>query len=67
MIALNEVSRWCRYRNEVVHAMMTKSYESIESTIHDQVEIGYGLHRQIDACVSQIKKNNQIRKKLNIQ
>lgn len=64
--ALKEIEDWCSYRNEIVHALMNKNLESIESELKVKAELGMKLANFIDSQEKIIKKGNKIRKGINL-
>ena len=53
---LNKVSKWCEYRNEIVHGIFNKDLESLRSGYQSHVEDGYQLGRYIDQQVQKLKE-----------
>lgn len=64
---LEEIEKWCHIRNEYIHALLNKNYESAQEGISEYADMGLKLARKVDSCVKKIKKNNNIRKSFNIQ
>ena len=62
-----ELAQWCETRNQYVHALLNKNYDSLQNGLMQFATKGYGLARQIDNIVKVVKKNNTIRKKFRIQ
>ena len=53
---LNEIDKWCEYRNEIVHGMFNKDLEALRSGYQSHVEEGYKLGRYIDQQVQHLKE-----------
>lgn len=66
LCTIKQIEDWCRYRNEIVHALMNKNLESIESELKTYAEAGMQLANYIDARERIIKKGNKIRKGMNL-
>ena len=64
---LNRISKWCEYRNEVVHAVLNKNLNSLYSELSDRVEDGMALGRIIDKQISAMKRRDNIRKALKLK
>lgn len=62
----NEISNWCAYRNEVIHALLNKSTESLMLELPQQAEHGMELARFMDNQVKKIKKGNYIRRRIKL-
>ena len=68
MDVLNAVDKWRQYRNPLIHALMSKTTETSEITKKICAEEGCDLVRSLDhILVKDFKKDNQLRKKYNIQ
>ena len=63
---IERIEDWCRYRNEIVDALMNKNLESIESELKIYAETGMHLANYIDSQERMIKKGNKIRKGINL-
>ena len=63
---LKDIEDWCKYRNEIVHALMNKNLESIELQLKTQAELGIKLANIIDSQERIVKKGNKIRKGINL-
>lgn len=61
---LKEIREWCDYRNEVIHALMNKSTESVDEKLPDQAIKGMELARYLDSQVKCLKEGNRIRRSL---
>lgn len=66
LCTIKEIEEWCSYRNEIVHALMNKNLESIESELKEKAEVGMRLANNIDSQERMIKKGNKIRKGINL-
>lgn len=66
LCTINDIENWCDYRNEIVHALMNKNLESIESELREKAEEGMRLANFLDAQVKIIKSRNKIRKGINL-
>jgi hypothetical protein len=64
---LNELVVWLKYRNEVMHAAMNKNVVALYQNLPEKVEQGMEYARYIDSQVKILKKNNKIRKALNLK
>ena len=64
---IDRIYEWKDYRNEVIHALMNKSMESLDYGIKDKVDEGMELARFVDGQVRIIKKKNKIREILNLE
>lgn len=65
---LESIETWCKKRNQLVHALLTKNIENLEEILIGLVESGLQYCRDLDAFVSSFKKGrNVIRKQFNIQ
>ena len=65
--ALEDVRKWCDYRNEVIHALMNKNLESLDEQLEEQAIKGMEVARYIDAQIKQLKKGNSIRRSINLK
>lgn len=63
---LHDISEWCNYRNEVIHALLNKNIESLNEELAEQAMEGMKLARYLDAQVAALKKGNVTRKKLGL-
>ena len=63
--ALDGIEQWCKYRNEIVHALLNKRKTDVYSDLHNKAEEGMELARTIDGQIKILKKGNVIRKSAN--
>lgn len=63
---LSDISDWCAYRNEVIHALLNKNTGSLMKELPLQAERGMELARFMDDQVKKLKKGNVIRRKLKL-
>ena len=63
---LDEVDRWRRYRNEVVHAMMNKNIFCLEESLLPCAEEGIRLARELDSIIKVFKTRNRVRKRIDL-
>lgn len=59
---LKMIEAWCKYRNEVVHALMNKNVDSLSSELCDKAIEGMQLANRLDTYVRDMKKGNKVRK-----
>ena len=53
--ALNQIEKWCKYRNEIVHAMFNKDLGDLRWGYEQHVKDGMKLARYIDSQVQSLK------------
>lgn len=53
--ALNQIEKWCKYRNEIIHAMFNKDLEDLRRGYEQHVKDGMKLARYIDSQVQLLK------------
>ena len=53
--ALDHIDKWCKYRNEVVHALFNKDLTDFRKSYEDHVRDGMRIARYIDAQVQRLK------------
>ena len=63
---LIDISNWCAYRNEVIHALLNKNTGSLMQELPMQAERGMELARFMDDQVKKLKKGNVIRRRLKL-
>jgi hypothetical protein len=63
---LKMIEAWCKYRNEVVHALMNKNVDSLRSELRDKATEGMQLANRLDTYVRDMKKGNKVRKSANM-
>lgn len=61
---LQEISEWCTYRNEVIHAVMNKNMDSLYEHLEEKVVKGKELATYLDSQLRILKKGDRIRKKM---
>ncbi len=62
---LEELEEWIKYRDEIIHALLNKKLESIDSKKREIAIKGLEIARYLDSQNKLIKKNNSIRKSIN--
>jgi len=63
---IEEVSAWCKYRNEIIHCLLNKNSFAVNEVVQIKAEEGFKLARRLDDQVRALKKDNLIRKKLRL-
>jgi hypothetical protein len=63
---LEKLKEWLQYRNEIMHAAMNKNITELYEGMEEKVELGMEYARELDANVKILKKENCVRKKLNM-
>ena len=63
---LGEIKVWCDYRNEIVHALMNKNLESLNSELEEKAKKGMRLANYLDSKTRTVKLKNKIRKAANL-
>ena len=63
----DELEKWCKYRNEVIHGLLNKSVISLNDELADKAEEGMKLAVRIDSYVCVVRKGNIVRKSLNLK
>ena len=66
LTALDDISKWCGYRNELVHALMNKNLDSLDAELQEKAEQGLKLARFLDAQGKILKTGNKIRRSVNL-
>lgn len=64
--ALNDLTVWCKYRNELVHTLMNKNLDSLNLELKMRAEEGMNLARDLDNEIRKLKKGNKIRRSMNL-
>lgn len=64
---LNNIDNWRQYRNEIIHSVLNRNIDWVNSEIKNQVEEGMLYARFIDSQVKLLKRKNNIRVKMNIK
>lgn len=65
--ALDALSEWCDYRNEVIHGLMNKNLDSLSNELAFRAEAGMRLAEYFDSQEKLLKKGNKIRRSANLQ
>ena len=63
----DELEEWCKYRNEIIHALMNKNLSSLYKELADKAEDGMKLANRIDSYVRTVKTGHVIRKSINLK
>ena len=63
---LKSLEPWLDYRNEIIHASMNKNIASLYEQLGAKVEEGMEYARFIDEQVRILKRDNRVRKKMNM-
>lgn len=50
------LSEWCRFRNEVIHALFNKDLDDLNRRFREHVECGFQHGRKLDNIVKHLKK-----------
>ena len=53
---LNRIEKWCKYRNEIVHALFNKDLVDLHKGYKQHVQSGMELARYVDNQVKALKK-----------
>jgi hypothetical protein len=64
---LDDISKWCQARNELVHALLNKNVDRQKEKLLSLIEEAFLYCRQLDNFVRAFKRGNTIRKQFNIQ
>ena len=64
---LDEITAWCAYRYEVIHALLNKNTRSLMEGLPWQAKRGMDLARFMDSQVKKLRAGNVIRRKLKLQ
>ena len=63
---IDEIKQWCKYRNEIIHCLMNKSIESVDSNLKEREEQGFELAKELSSVVKTIKNGNVIRRRVGL-
>lgn len=63
---IKSLEPWLDYRNEIIHASMNKNIDSLYEQLGAKVEEGMEYARFIDEQVRILKRDNRVRKKMNM-
>lgn len=63
---IEDIEEWCKYRNEIIHSLMNKNLDSLNTRIKEKAEEGFLLFRQLDNHVNWVKRKN-IRKAMKLE
>lgn len=63
---IETLGTWLGYRNEIIHSSMNKNINDMYEQLGDKVEEGMKYARFIDEQVRILKKDNRVRKKMNM-
>ncbi|MBR4515632.1 MAG: hypothetical protein IKO61_12205 [Lachnospiraceae bacterium] len=63
---LKKVSKWIKYRNEIMHALMNKKVEDLQEQLCDKVVEGMELVDFLDNQVKSLRRSKGIRKKMKL-
>ena len=63
----DELEKWCKYRNEVIHGLMNKNILSLDEKLADKAEEGMKIALRIDSYIRVVKRGNIVRKSLNLK
>ena len=63
---IEEVSEWCKYRNEIIHCLLNKNSFAVNEVVQIKAEEGFMLARRLDDQVRALKSGSVIRKKLRL-
>jgi len=64
---IKRIEDWCKYRNEITHALMTKNVSSVDKEIKSKAEEGLELARYLDTELNKLKKYNRIRRRMGLR
>ena len=62
---MDELEKWCKYRNEVTHSLLNKNIDSLEQELAEKAAEGMQYARYLDAQERILKKGNCIRRSVN--
>lgn len=63
---LDDVDDWRSYRNEIIHGLMNKNMETLNTDLSRRCLEGMRLARALDSRIKVIKKGNRIRRNLKL-
>ena len=63
---LKRVDAWRDYRNEVMHALMSKNLAALDEHLAEKCEEGMALARELQAQVKRVKYGNRIRRSMKL-
>ena len=63
---LDQIKDWCKYRDEVVHALMNKNVDSLNVELCGKAIEGMQMANRLDTYVRDMKKGNKVRKSANM-
>lgn len=64
---LEQIDKWKKYRNEVIHSLMNKNLGSLDEKLAEKAVEGRILAEQLDNQLRLFKKGNLVRKVLKLQ
>ena len=63
---LDDISHWCKYRNEIIHSLLNKELKSVGSEIEEKEKLGFDMACSLDNHVKAFKRGNMIRRKMGL-
>jgi hypothetical protein len=64
---LDDVDDWRNYRNEIIHGLMNKNVDTLQTDLPRRCLEGMQLARALDSRIKTIKKGNKIRRNLKLK
>ena len=64
---LRRVDDWRDYRNEVIHALMSKNLAAVDEHLAEKCKEGMALARELQAQVKRVKYGNRIRRSMKLK
>ena len=64
---MDELEKWCKYRNEVIHGLLNKNIISLNENLADKAEEGMKIATRVDSYVRVVRKGNIVRKSINLK
>ncbi len=61
-----EMEKWLEFRNEVIHASLNKNIDALYDGLDEKIEQGMQYARALNGYVRVMKKDNSLRKNLNM-